>query len=344
MRLSGSVKFFCAFGSGASGGGAAGLPGFLRPSASRFFCRLGPRLPLGLGGGSRLGLQFGLGCADLFGAPLLVGDPVRHLFAALVAPEGGVLAGVRHRRGVHPTRDLGLQFRRAFGHPLVAHRFVLGGVGLDLRPVQRHVAELDQPGPLAQPQHLRKQRRKRRQMTLAEIRDRTEIRRVEADDAHEVDAFPTGLGDPPRRVDPVAIAVEQQRRHHRRIERRLPAIDAVHPLDRLQIDLLDHQVQDEPRQVVLVDELLNRRRQQHRLVDLPGAIALAHAQAESDLPRKRQPIPRFLRQAPGRSRPKRSFSVCSDVNGRRGGPLTHGNGLGIQERLASCRSGSSNPS
>ena len=34
-RLSGSVKFFCALGSGSSEGGAAGFPGFLRPSA---FC------------------------------------------------------------------------------------------------------------------------------------------------------------------------------------------------------------------------------------------------------------------------------------------------------------------
>jgi hypothetical protein len=64
-------------------------------------------------------------------------------------------------------------------------------------------------------------------------------------------------------------------------EQRLPTIDAVDPLDLFQIDLLDHQVQDEPRQVILVDELLNRRRQQHRLIDLPGAIALAYEQAQS---------------------------------------------------------------
>ena len=35
MRLSGSVKLRCALGSGSSDGGAAGLPGFLRPSALR---------------------------------------------------------------------------------------------------------------------------------------------------------------------------------------------------------------------------------------------------------------------------------------------------------------------
>ena len=193
MRLSGSVKFFCAFGSGRRGGSS----GFLAAFGLSFLLRLGPRLPLRFGGGSRLGLQFGLGCADLLGAPLLVGDPVRHLVAALVAPEGGVFAGVRRRRGVHPGVDLGFQFRRALAHPLVAHRFVLGGVGLDLRPVERDMAELDQPGPLAQPQHLRKQRRQRAQLTLAELRDRAEIRGVETDDAHEVDAFATGLGDPP---------------------------------------------------------------------------------------------------------------------------------------------------
>ena len=36
IRLCGSVKFFCAFGSGSGEGGAAGGPGFLRPSAWRF--------------------------------------------------------------------------------------------------------------------------------------------------------------------------------------------------------------------------------------------------------------------------------------------------------------------
>ena len=38
MRLSGSVKLRCALGSGSSGSGAAGLPGFLRPSALRCCC------------------------------------------------------------------------------------------------------------------------------------------------------------------------------------------------------------------------------------------------------------------------------------------------------------------
>src|SRR2546430_1195790 len=38
MRLSGSVKLRCALGSGSSGSGAAGLPGFLWPAALRCCC------------------------------------------------------------------------------------------------------------------------------------------------------------------------------------------------------------------------------------------------------------------------------------------------------------------
>ena len=288
MRLSGSVKFFCAFGSGSSEGGAAGLPGFLRPSASRFWSAsvraLRSASAAALASASSSALAARIFSARRFLSP----TQRRHLLAALVAPEGGVLAGVRLRRGVHPGGDLGFQFVRPFAHPPVAHRFVLGGVGLDLRPVERHVAELDQPGPLAQAQHLAEKPRQRVQMTLAKLRDRAEVRRVETDDAHEVDAFATSLGDPPRRVDPVAIAVEQKRRHHRRIERRLPAIDPIDPLDGFQIDFLDHQVQDEPRQVILVHELLNRRRKQHRFIDLPRAIALAHGQTESNSSPSRQ--------------------------------------------------------
>jgi hypothetical protein len=46
IRLSGSVKFFCALGSGVVDGGAAGRPGFLRPSASRCCCASAAALSL----------------------------------------------------------------------------------------------------------------------------------------------------------------------------------------------------------------------------------------------------------------------------------------------------------
>ena len=44
-------------------------------------------------------------------------------------------------------------------------------------------------------------------MALAELRDGAEVRRIEPDNAHEVDPLARRLGDPARRVDPVAITV-----------------------------------------------------------------------------------------------------------------------------------------
>ncbi len=186
MRLSGSVKFFCAFGSGASEGGAEGLLGFLRPSASRFFstsaraCRSASAAALASASSSAL-------AARIFSARRF-----------LSATQAGISSPLLSR-------------------PKAASSFASAAAAASIQP---------------------------------------------ATSASNSSA-------------------------HRRIERRLPAIDAVHPLDRLQIDLLDHQVQNEPRQVILFDELLNRRRQQHRFINLPGAIALAHAQTKSDSPRKR---------------------------------------------------------
>src|ERR1700746_3797844 len=77
IRLSGSVKFFCALGSGVVEGGAAGGPDFLRPSASRCCCASAAALSLASAE------AFGLGLADALSAPPLVGDPIRHLLAGL---------------------------------------------------------------------------------------------------------------------------------------------------------------------------------------------------------------------------------------------------------------------
>ena len=171
MRLSGSVKFFWALGRARRRGERLSDPVScgLRLVASP---RLSLRFDLGFGGRFRLGLQFGLRRPDLLGAPLLVGDPLRHLLAGLVAAVQLVLLGVRRLGGAQPPADLGLQLRRALLHALVAHRLVLGGVRLDLRPVERDMAELHEPGLLAQLQYLHEQPRKRLQVPLAEVRDR----------------------------------------------------------------------------------------------------------------------------------------------------------------------------
>ena len=271
MRLSGVGEVLLRFGIGLLGRRGCWLARFLRPFGFSFLLGLGSRSGLRRGGRFRLGLQFGLRRPDLLGALLLVRDPVRQLLAALVAAERLVFLGVRRFGGAHPLGDLGVELGRPLGHALITHRLVLRSVRLDLRAVERHMAELRQPRPVAQLQNLREQAGERLQVTLAEVRDGAEIRRVEPDDAHEVDPFARRLGDPARRVDPVAISVEQQRRHHRRIKRRLPARAPVGSLNLPKIELLDHKRQHKARQVVRADKVLHDRRQQQRLIDRPRA-------------------------------------------------------------------------
>jgi len=189
IRLSGSVKLRCALGLGSSDGGAAGLPGFLRPSAWRCCCfsasirrsssaACWPRPPV-------------LPCLlDLRQPFLLVAGPIRHLVAALVLAEGLVLFGVRSlRRRQHPSH-LGFQFRLAFLHAFITHRFVFRGVRLDLRAIQRDMAEFDQSCRRAQLQNLQEQRAERLQMPLAEVADRPEVRWIERHNHHKNHSAP----------------------------------------------------------------------------------------------------------------------------------------------------------
>jgi hypothetical protein len=115
-------------------------------------------------------------------------------------------------------------------------------------------------------------------MPPAELRDGAEIRRIECHDAHEIDALTARLGDAARGINAAAIRIQQQRRHHDRIEGRLSAIAVIAGGDRANIDLIPHQAQHKPGKMVLGDEVLHQRRQQQRLIDLPGAKCLAHPQ------------------------------------------------------------------
>jgi hypothetical protein len=72
---------------------------------------------------------------------------------------------------------LHLQQALLLPHPVVAHRFVLRRIGLELGAVHRNVSQRDQAGVLTQPKHLDEQLAECRQMLLAEITDGSEVRR-----------------------------------------------------------------------------------------------------------------------------------------------------------------------
>src|SRR4029077_5507033 len=81
----------------------------------------------------------------------------------------------------------------------------------------------------------------------------------------------------PRRIQPACIAMQQKRNHHARIERRLAQPPHIAAHDRLEIQAFPHQPNDKPRDVVLRHEVPHIRRQKQRLIDIPGAKALAHS-------------------------------------------------------------------
>ena len=168
-RARSSPGVFLRFGIGLFGRRGGGLSRFLAALGPSPFLALGLRFGLGRRSRFRLGLQFGLRRPDLLGALLLVGDPIGQLLAALIRAEGLVVLGVRSLGGAQPSLNLGLALRRPLAHALVAHRLVLGGVRLDLRSVERDMAELHQSRLRAQLENLGKQAGERLQVALAEV-------------------------------------------------------------------------------------------------------------------------------------------------------------------------------
>src|SRR5271169_1026015 len=78
-------------------------------------------------------------------------------------------------------------------------------------------------------------------MALAEVADRSEVRRIERDNHHEIVPLAAGSSNAPRRIQPACIAMQQKRNHHARIERRLAEPTHIAAHDRLEIQALPHQ-------------------------------------------------------------------------------------------------------
>src|ERR1700731_308005 len=114
-------------------------------------------------------------------------------------------------------------------------------------------------------------------MPLAEVADRAKIWRIERHNHHKIVPFAAGPGNPPRRIQPTRIAVQQKRHHHPRVKRRLPETAHIAPRDLLEIEALPHQFNDKPRDMAFRHEVLHIRRQQQCLIDIPGPKILAHS-------------------------------------------------------------------
>src|SRR5260370_12698377 len=114
-------------------------------------------------------------------------------------------------------------------------------------------------------------------MPLAEVADRAKIRRIKRHNHHKMCQCEAGLGDPPRRIQPTRIAVQQKGHHHPRVKRRLPETAHITPRDILEMKAIPHQLNDKPRDMASRHKVLHIRRQQQCLIDIPGAKILAHS-------------------------------------------------------------------
>ena len=226
---------------------------------------------LRLGLGSGFGLERRLGFADLRKPTVAT----RKLAGKLVAPTAlavfRVLVGIDLLGASQQLGNLLLESFFGLAHALVAHRLVLRGVRLELAAVDRDVPQLDQPCLLAKPQDLRKKVGKGRQVLLTKRRDAVVIRMLIASEHAKRDVFVGRSLDLPGGWPTHAVAVHEQRDHHRRVKAGSPSVilRLVHGVNRAQVQARNH-VEHEQRQMPLRQPLTEVRRHQQPLVQRVG--------------------------------------------------------------------------
>ncbi len=143
------------------------------------------RLRGGFGFGFGFSFQRGLGGTDFLEPLLFIGHPLGHLVASLRGSELTILSLIGLGGLSQPVLDLRRKPRLGLFHPAIAHRLVDPGIGLDLGAVERHMAKLHEPRLAAQRKNLPEQSGKRRQMPLAKLTDRAEVRTLHPRDCRK---------------------------------------------------------------------------------------------------------------------------------------------------------------
>jgi hypothetical protein len=104
---------------------------------------------------------------------------------------------------------LGSEYGLAHGHPAVAHRLVLRGVRLQLRPVECDPPELGEPGRLTQPEGGQEEPLEGGQVTPAELGDRLVVGPALSGEEHEVDVGGEARLELARAPHPGRVAMER---------------------------------------------------------------------------------------------------------------------------------------
>src|SRR5215467_6946480 len=94
----------------------------------------------------------------------------------------------------------------------------------------------------------------------------------------------TPCGDSSRRVNPLTVAVEQQRRHHDRMERRVSPLFLVLLQNLTQIQFLRYQVPDEHHHIILIDPIHWRWWKHQALFWVPCAKRFCHVRIQHVAP------------------------------------------------------------
>ena len=159
--------------------------------------------------------------------------------------------GLTRDSQAHQGVDLLLQFLLSPEHPLVAHGFVLGGIGFHLGAIQRHMTQAHHPGLLAEAEVLNKQILEGIKVAAAKLTDAAVVRLLVGCQHPAGQILITGPLDLAGGDDAHAAGVEQQHRHRPGIKPFLATgiVGLCGPKD-LRVIQFIHQIQQEVHLVI----------------------------------------------------------------------------------------------